>query len=343
MVLLGFVIPQISFAVWWNPATWFKKSAPVPVVQTKSDSPASPSAKKASTSPTSKSQTLPVKKEDAASKQKTDQSVEIEKLKKEVERLKKQESEPSSTVIQPAAPAAVPVSAPATIKNPIKEEVFDKASIIQFIDTIKTRITQFNNALAESSGFTSKIHANMVEYYNNLSVQQTGRDLLDNNIKRDILMDKLVEYSTALLNKLTPYVESNNVFLKRTELSSFLEEFQSEEHQFYIQEYQTRNEQTGPLLKSFVDTIKIAAQNAQEENNELSRLREQRNRLNAVNQKIATLTEKYVQDIQDNEKSLIGAGVTTIFRDRQQADIYRKYQVAYNALQAEFQQIQYGN
>src|SRR3989344_4970431 len=32
MVLLGFTIPQISFAAWWNPLTWFRKAKP-PVIE----------------------------------------------------------------------------------------------------------------------------------------------------------------------------------------------------------------------------------------------------------------------------------------------------------------------
>lgn len=66
-------------------------------------------------------------------------------------------------------------------------------------------------------------------------------------------------------------------------------------------------------------------------------------KLNAINLEMANLNAKYVQDIKDVDTNNAGRGVTTFTSDTQKAAITRKYTVDYSTLQAEYQQIQYGN
>lgn len=94
-----FAIPSLAYAAWWNPFSWFKKSATPPVAKVVQVATTTPQTKPVVATPTTP--LVKVKKEAPAvvakpavtpSVKNTDQSAEIEELRKEVEELKRQRS-----------------------------------------------------------------------------------------------------------------------------------------------------------------------------------------------------------------------------------------------------------
>lgn len=96
--------PSLTYAAWWNPASWFRKPATPPVAKVVQVATTTPRAvkKEIPVMVTKPAVTLPVK---------TDQAAEIGKLRKEVVELKKQQASNQPAVItQPVT--SVPTTPP---------------------------------------------------------------------------------------------------------------------------------------------------------------------------------------------------------------------------------------
>jgi len=144
-VLVGLLIaPQITFAAWWNPTTWFRKvSTPTKVVQ----------VQVGTTTPPIKTSTIPatpkVKQETAIVKSKVSPQVktanqpsEIEKLKKEVEELRKKVTTPTSSSPKPSSPG---VSSPVPTKTESQQK--DEKSYKDYlIGYFNFPIAKYNNS-----------------------------------------------------------------------------------------------------------------------------------------------------------------------------------------------------
>jgi len=116
------IAPTLTYAAWWNPATWFKK--PIVAPKTVQVSTSTPLAKPVVVTPApvvkKKTPAVVVKPVVVAPVKTTDQSAEIEKLKKQVEELKKKQAEIVPTPVIPPI-----VSVPAT-SAPLPEDILLK-------------------------------------------------------------------------------------------------------------------------------------------------------------------------------------------------------------------------
>lgn len=113
IALAVLIVPSLTYAAWWNPATWFKKPTVAPkTVQISTTTPPTKPVV-ATPAPVVKKRTPAVEKPVATPPVRTnDQAAEIEKLKKQIEELKKQQVDNKPPVIvQPTVPATV-VSVP---------------------------------------------------------------------------------------------------------------------------------------------------------------------------------------------------------------------------------------
>lgn len=180
------VIPQLSLAAWWNPFTWkiFNRSqkAPAAVVATI---------------------TAPI----------SNQSIEIEKLKKEIETLRNNPAQPSKPKQQlQEKPASVKPSEQPTSVNQQKSGQTVKNNdleLVQLIAKIQQVADTYNQGIQQAEHSISVIESAIRQYAGDAFIRESGQAVIDENRNLEFLSKKLVELETDLMNKLSSYIGSN--------------------------------------------------------------------------------------------------------------------------------------
>lgn len=158
LLLIITLVPQVTFASWWNPFSWFNRKIPAPVV-------------------------VPVSK-DTANNKVSDSSEEIQKLQQQIDDLKKQQPNTSTTVKKKTTIENIEKK-PASVTTPIVPQVivtptppvYDVCKNIQGIQTVVP------------SGMYLDERSNCVVYVNVNDViqqpqQQTNSPQNDDNLRQ---------------------------------------------------------------------------------------------------------------------------------------------------------------
>lgn len=221
LLLIVFIVPSVALASWWNPFSWFNgwtfhKTEVAPPVQTET--------------------------------QKTPDE-QIKDLQKQVDDLKKQQ--PDTTSSETTPPTKEVKKTTPSVKKETKvvdanDKIISKEAINDYIVQLNTLIARYNKELSDSKDFERKIYADMAEY-NSSSVKSKGQAILDNDLIYHESMNKLIVIFDKIINKITPYIESDNI-LRDSDIANLLEETKP-----YIDQYNSSSNQIEPLIKSFVN------------------------------------------------------------------------------------------
>lgn len=163
------IVPQVSFASWWNPFTWkiFKKSVDIKTEQIIT----------VPTSTTTGSQSSVVKKEEST---KVDQTREIEKLKKEVDELKKEKAIPTSTK---------PTSQTALVPKKDVQPVIAQSKVTE---TIVPEAKNFKEPILEAINRKIESHKAITSWINN--------DMLMLLSQRENMLSDVISRTTNVMN-----------------------------------------------------------------------------------------------------------------------------------------------
>ena len=244
IIITFFVIPQVTFAAWWNPVSWFagnQTNHPAVVV---SSSTSVFSAEKESTKTSmSFSWWNPIswfkrgganiqrqnneitKNEEATS---TDELSEMEKLKKEIEILKQGNNQTTETekikkeienlknkpIVAPVTSFSVPQNqSNASVVEKPKQSVainYDK-ELNEFIAETRQRIGTFTQAANQADDFVPVVKSTMNKYPDDSAIQQSGQALVNENNNFASISRKLVAIENSRANKFSSYLGLNTL------------------------------------------------------------------------------------------------------------------------------------
>jgi len=320
LLLIVLTIPTVVSAAWWNPFSWstFRRTD-------------------------NKTQILENR---------------VKELEKKLENTATSTATSSKELNKKPTPTPLPVKTPSLkAKNEpqvkkINNQGLTKVEIAKFISSLKEGIEGTDKIKRDyDRRVTSEIRPQMAEYPSNQLLQQAGQDLISEFNNNIVLMSKGDVEATKLIDSMTTYLNSD-VSLTLDEASTL-----SQNLRYYNQLYDGSQVKLKALILAF---LKIYNSALNGETTRLDGLINQANQssvqtssnnsssnkqaqLNAINQRIANLNAKYAQDIANVDIVLSSEGGTIAVSNSQKAEIDKKYREAYNALKAEYQQIQYSN
>lgn len=221
IAVIGILIfPQISFAAWWNPFSWFKKPTDPPKVLQVSTTTPTTNKPVATTTPKTVKETTAAKLKATPQAKITDQSSEIKKLRAEVEELKKPQRKTSipepvtSASSQKDIPQNVQVQIPTptpsqSINSAPPAETWEELEVKYFVEanqkgwanlTITNQLGDKRYYRKEGTQWmrkNSEVEA-QVSYYTDTGTIQLQRtvEFLENENARDIAHQKEIDEKT---------------------------------------------------------------------------------------------------------------------------------------------------
>jgi hypothetical protein len=353
VILVAFVlVPQIALASWWNPFSWFKKN-PQPVEQ--------PIAQ---IQPTN----IPVVVDTKITTPRVNDVEKITTKKVNIPVVSPIVNTPIQAVIdvckniegvQTLIPTGMSLNGGncivASVPTPQQPQIAtDKAlnpsvnydqQLSQLIAQGKQNISVFQSAVKETKDFAPTVQATMNKYPNEIIIQQSGQDLLNENTNLASISNKLVSIETDQINKLSSHL-SLGTLPTVADISQFAQQYND-----YYAQYQTSNTKITSLIKTFVSNQKtvldrLIQENTQKLDETKQKVDDQKNanqakqeKLNAINLQIANLNAKYAEDVATARKRQSSMAQINLHIQV----LTDQYNIDYATLKAEYQQIVYGN
>ncbi len=177
------------------------------------------------------------KGQEEATQQIAELKSEIEQLKKEVAELKEEKTE---VEVKPK-----PQLKTTTDGSSSQRQNYDQ-ELSQLIVKTRQRISTFEGAIRETEEFASLVRTTMNKYSNELIMQQSGQELLNENSNLASISKKLVMIETERANKISSYL-GLDILPKVDDFSQITQQYNN-----YYQQYESSNMKIELLMKNLV-------------------------------------------------------------------------------------------